>query len=105
MSVLPLMKEEAIRTAHHLDTEEVVKMTQVLYGELSTKTSRELTEETSRTGRQDDVVNIEQQICRVCALVINKQRSIGACRAEAELMKKRRDVLVPGTRSLLEPIQ
>ena len=47
MSVLPLMKEEAIRMAHHLDTEEVVQRTQVLDGELSAKTSRELTEETS----------------------------------------------------------
>ena len=30
VSVLPLMKEEAIWTAHHLDTEEVVRRTQVL---------------------------------------------------------------------------
>ena len=65
VSVLPLMKEEAIRTAHHLDTEEVVQRTQVLDGELSAKTSRELTEETSRTCRQDDVIDIEQQVGHV----------------------------------------
>ena len=38
VSVLPLMKEEAIWPAHHLDTEEVVQRTQVLDGELSAKT-------------------------------------------------------------------
>ena len=58
MSVLPLMKKEAIRTAHHLNTEEVVQRTQVLDGELSAKTSREMTEKASRTCRQDDVVDI-----------------------------------------------
>ena len=51
VSILSLMKEEAIRTAHHLDTEEVVQRTQVLDGELSAKTSRELTKESSRTCR------------------------------------------------------
>ena len=64
MSVLSLMKEEAIRTTHHLDAEEVVQRTQVLDGELSAKTSRELTEETSRTCHQDDVIDIEQQVGR-----------------------------------------
>ena len=47
MSILLLMKEEAIRTAHHLDSEEVVQRTLVLDGELSAKTSRQLTEEPS----------------------------------------------------------
>ena len=105
MSVLPLMKKETIRTVHHLNTVEVVQRAQVLDGELSTKTISKLAKELRSACCQDDVVNIKQQISRVGALVINKQRSIGACRAEAELVKKRCDALVPGTRSLLEPIQ
>ena len=105
MSVLPLMKEETIRTTHHLNTEEVVQRTQVLDGKLSTKTISKPTKKLSGACRQDDVVNIEEQGCCVGALVINKQRSIGACRAEAELVKKRCGALVLGTRSLLEPIQ
>ena len=72
MSVLPLMKKEAIRTAHHLDTEEVVQRAQVLYGELSAKTSHELTEETSRTCRQDDVVDIKEQICSCVTVAVDK---------------------------------
>ena len=104
MSVLPLMKKESIRTTHHLNTEEVVQRTQVLNSKLSTETISKPAKELKSACCQDDVVNIEQQICRVCALVINKQRSIGACRAEAELVKERCDALVPGMRSLLEPI-
>ena len=105
MSVLPLMKEEARRTAHHLDTEEVVQRTQVLDGELSAKTSRELTEKTSRTCRQDDVVDIEQQVGRVRALMIDEERGVRAGRAEPKLVEKGRDALVPSARSLPEPVQ
>lgn len=105
MSVLPLMKEEAIRTAHHHDTEEVVQRTQVLDGELSTKMSRELTEETSRTCRQDDVVDIEQQVGRVRALMIDEERGVRAGRAEPRLVEKRRDALVPNAWSLLESVK
>ena len=76
MSIFPLMEKEAIQTAHHLNTEEVVQRIQVLDGELSAKTSRELTEETSRTCRQDDVVDIEQQVGCVRSLMINKERGV-----------------------------
>ena len=102
MSVLPLMKEEAIWMAHHLDTEEVVQRAQVVDGELSAKTSRELTEETSRTCRQDDAIDIEQQVGRVRALMIDKERGVRAGRAEPKLVEKRRDALVPSALSLLE---
>ena len=104
MSVLPLMKKEAIWTAHHLNTEEVVQRTQVLDGELSAKTSRELTEETSHTCRQDDVVDIEQQVGRVRAVMID-ERGVRAGRAKPKLVEKHRDALVPSARSLLESIQ
>lgn len=50
MSILPLMKEEAIRTTHDLNTEEVVQRTQVLDGELSTKTVSEPTEKARCAG-------------------------------------------------------
>ena len=88
--------------AHHLNAEEVVQRAQVLDDELSLKTRGELTEEASSGCRQDDVVNIEQQVGRVGALMINKERGIRAGGAKAELMKKRRNALIPSTRSLLE---
>ena len=84
MSVLPLMKKETIRTTHHLNTEEVVQRTQVLDGKLSTETISKLAKELRSACCQDDVVNIEQQVRHVGALVINKQRSIGECGAEGD---------------------
>ena len=104
MSVLPLMKKETIRTTHHLNTEEVVQRTQVLDGKLRTETISKPAKELRSACCQDDVVNIEKKIRRVGALVINKQRSIGACRAEVELTEERCDELVPSAGSLLEPI-
>lgn len=86
MSVLPLMKKEAIRTVHHLNTEEVVQRTQVLDGELSAKTSRDLTEKTSRTCRQDNVIDIEQQVGCVGALVIDEERCFRVGGAEPKLV-------------------
>ena len=38
-------------------------------------------------------------------MLVNEQRSIGASGAEAELMKKRCNALVPSAGSLLEPVQ
>ena len=78
---------------------------QVLDGELSLKTRGELTEETSGGCRQDDVVNIEQQVGSVGALMINEERGIRAGGAKSELMEERRNALIPSTRSLLESVQ
>ena len=75
---------------------------QVLDGKLSLKTRGELT---SSACRQDDVVNIEQQVGRVRALMINKERGIRAGGAKTELMKKLRNALIPSTRSLLESVK
>ena len=105
MGVLPLMKEEACRTTRHLDAEEVVERTQVLKGELGTKAVSELSKKVGGACCQDDVVDIEQQVSSGVALAIDEQRSIGACGAEAKLMKERCDALVPGARRLLEPVQ
>jgi hypothetical protein len=103
--VLVLMEKEPVRSAHHLKAEEVVKWAEVLDGELSVKTISELSKKSIAAGCQDDVVNIEQQISRIRALSIDEQGGIGARRAEAKLMKKRRHALVRGVWCLLQPIQ
>ena len=60
----------------------------------------------SRGGcRQDDVVDVQQEVGGGVSLAVDEQRGIGACRAEAEAMKKRCDALVPGARGLLQPVQ
>jgi hypothetical protein len=85
-------------------TEEVVKRADVLDGKLSAKTISELSKKSIAAGCQDDVINIEQQISRIRALSIHEQGGVGAHRAEAKLMKKRRHALVRGTWCLLQPI-
>ena len=52
--------------------------------------------------RQDDVIDIEQQVGRVRALMIDEERGIRAGRAEPKLVEKRRDALVVGERSNLK---
>jgi hypothetical protein len=73
MSILLLMQKEAVGPTDHLNAEEVVQRPQVLEGELITKTSRHSLKELGGGGREDDVVDVEQQICSVGALMIHKE--------------------------------
>jgi hypothetical protein len=105
MSILPLMKEEPICTTDHLNPEEVVKGSQVLESKLSVKTISELSKQLRGAGRQNDIMDIEEQVSCSIALAVDKQRGIGAGGVEAELMEKRCDALVPSTRRLLKAIE
>ena len=73
MSVLPLIKEEAIYSTNNLDPEEIVQRTQVLNGKLSMKTISELLKKSSQACCQDDVVDVKQQEDDIIALVVDKQ--------------------------------
>jgi hypothetical protein len=104
MGILPLMKKEPVRAPNNLNTEEVVKRAHILDSKLSTKTISELSEKLRSACRQDNIIHIEEQVGGETALAVDKQRSIGASGAEAKLMKKRCDALVPSTGRLLESI-
>jgi hypothetical protein len=101
MSILPLMKKEAIRTPNHLNAKEVVERAQVLESKLSVKTISKLPYQLRRAGCQDNIIDIKEQISCGIALAVDKQGRIGASGAEAERMKKRCDALVPSARRLL----
>ena len=73
MGVLLLMQKEAVSPSDHLDAEEVVQGPQVLEGELVTKTSSQPLKEGGGGRREDDVVDVEQQICSVSSLMIHKE--------------------------------
>ena len=60
MSILPLMKKEAIRTSNNLDADEIVQRTQVLNGKLSAKTIGKLSKKNTRASCHDDIVDIKQ---------------------------------------------
>lgn len=76
MGVLALMKEEAVGATYDLDAEEVVQGPQVLEGKLSAKTLGDLSQEVRGAGRQDDVVDVKQQVRGGGAIVVHKQRGI-----------------------------
>ena len=73
VGVLLLVQKEASSPAHYLDAEEVVESPQVLEGELITKTSSQPLKEVRGGRREDDVVDVEQQICSVSSLMIHKE--------------------------------
>jgi hypothetical protein len=105
MSILALVKKEPIRSTDHLETEKVMERPQVLDGELSAKAISKPSKKIGSAGRQDDVVNIEQQVGGLGAVSEDKQRGVGARRLEAKLVEEGRDALVPGARRLLQAIQ
>jgi hypothetical protein len=105
MSILPLMKKETIRTPNHLNTKEVVERSQIIESKLSPETISKMSYQLRRAVHQDNVIDITEQIGCSVALEVHKQQGIRTSGAEAELMKKRCDALVPSTRRLLEPIQ
>ena len=67
------MQKETVSPADHLDAEKVVQGPQVLEGELITKTSSQPLKEIGGRRREDDVVDVEQQICSVSSLMIHKE--------------------------------
>ena len=73
MSIPLLMQKEPICPSNHHDAKEVVQGPQVLKGELITKTSSQLLKEIGGGRREDDVVDVEQQICSVSSLMIHKE--------------------------------
>jgi hypothetical protein len=104
MSILPLMNKEPIRSPNNLNAKEVVKRTHILDSKLSTKMISKLSKELRSARRQDNIIHVEEQVGGETALVVDEQRSIGASGAEAKLMEKHYDALVPSTGRLLEPI-
>jgi hypothetical protein len=95
MSILPLVKEEPIRSPNNLNAEEVVKRAHILDRKLSTKTISKLTKKLRSACCQDNIIHVEEQVGGETALAVDEQRSIGASGAKAELVEKRCDALVP----------
>ena len=60
VSILLLMKEEAIRSPNNLNAKKVMQSTQVLDGKLVTQPESNLLKKGCGGGRQDNVVNVEE---------------------------------------------
>jgi methyl coenzyme M reductase subunit C-like uncharacterized protein (methanogenesis marker protein 7) len=84
MSILPLMKEETIRTPNHLNAKEIVERSQVLERKLIPKTISKLPYQLRGVGCQDNVIGIKEQIGCSIVLAVHKLRGIRASGAKAE---------------------
>jgi hypothetical protein len=104
MSILPLVKKEPIRTLNKLHPEEVVKRAHILDSKLNPKMISKLSKKLRGACYQNNIIHVEELVGGETTLAVDEQRSIGASGAEAELMKKHCDALVPSTGRLLEPI-
>ena len=105
MGVALLVQEEPIWPLNHLNAKEVMQGTQVLQGKLITKTSSEPLEECDSGCRQNDVVDVQQQVGRVNSVMKHEEGRIGASRCKSERLQEGDDALVPGSRCLLQPVK
>jgi hypothetical protein len=90
--------------AQGVDLRLSMERSEVFDTKLSAKTISELSKKSVAAGRQDDIVNIEQQVRSIGALAIDEQGGVGARRAKAELIKKCYHALVPRVWCLLHPV-
>jgi hypothetical protein len=92
------------RVASDGDAEEVLEVAEVSHGELRTEFGHDVLKKSRRRSSEDDVVDL-QQVGDLCTLLVNKEGGVRGRGDEAELTKKRGELLVPHPRSLLEPVQ
>jgi len=86
MCILLLMKKESIRSPKNLNTKEVMKSTQVLDSKLSTQPESNLLKKGCGGGRQDDVIDVEQQLSCRGAVVKDEQGGVRAGDTEAQCL-------------------
>jgi hypothetical protein len=103
--VLPLAEEEPVGGASDEDPQEVMELPKVCHGELRVKAIDDAMEQSIRGSREDDVVDVQQQVGTGAALSVDKEGGVGGRSDEAELSNVRGEALVPRPRGLLEAIE
>jgi hypothetical protein len=76
LNILALVKEEAITSLLHWDTEEVVEKAEVLHRELLLESCSGMMEKLWAWGGEDDVIDVEHQLSSVGATVVYEQRGV-----------------------------
>ena len=72
--VLSLRQEEAIRGTGNGDPEEVMKVPKICHGELRVQAVGDAAKKISRRRREDEVVDVEQQVGNTAALFVDRGR-------------------------------
>jgi hypothetical protein len=71
--VMLLGQKEAVRGARDRDAKEVVESTEVCHGELGAEPIGDAPQKGRGRRRQDDVVDVEQQVSDIISIFINKE--------------------------------
>ena len=82
-----------------------MELPKVRHGELRVKAIDDAAEQSIRGSREDDVVDVEQQVGTGAALNVDKEGGVGGRSDEAELSNVRGEALVPRPRGLLEAVE
>jgi hypothetical protein len=83
----------------------VVKVTKIRHGELRVEACPDELQQLTGRRRDNDVIDVEEQVCDVISVFVDKHRCVRLGRSEAHVVDVRGEALVPGLGRLLEPIQ
>ena len=103
--VLPLAEEEPVGGASDGDPQEMMELPKVRHGELRVKATDDAAEQSFRGSREDDVVDVQQQVGTGAALSVDEEGGVGGRSDEAEISNVRGEALVPRPRGLLEAVK
>jgi hypothetical protein len=81
-----LMEMKTMPMSPNLDAEEVVQRTQVLHCECALQTIDDTMEKRQGRRRQDDVIDVEEEIRHAGAMLVHEQRRVRPCGAEASVL-------------------
>jgi hypothetical protein len=101
LSILALVEEEFADFLFHWYAEEVVERDEVLHGELLLESCSGTLEKLWARGNEDDVVDVEYQVCDVGAMAIDEQRGVRLGLHEAKGYQVGGKTVVPSSWCLL----
>ena len=104
-SVLSLGEEHPLGVTSNGKAEEVMELAQVSHGKLSAESGDDTLKKGRCRGREDDVVDVEEQVCCAEGAVKGEERHIrlGAC--EAKVGDEGGEAMVPRARGLLQAVE
>ncbi len=103
--VLLLREKHAIAISGDGDSKEMMQRAEVLEMKLLTESSNRRAKKRARGGREDDVIDVEQQVDEVGTVALDEERGIRAGGDEAKRDKVSGEAAEPCTRSLLEAVE
>src|SRR6185312_2319556 len=100
--VLPLVKKKTRRARLNSDAQEVVELTQILRSTLLLQRGDDTMKQLLTGGCEHNIIDIEQQICRLIPTAIDEERRVRFGRGKPQSQQDRGEPRVPSPSSLLQ---